>query len=338
MSKARAYAFTVNNYEGLITDADFRDLETIGAKYLIYQEEIGEQGTIHLQGYIAFDRPKTMKQVCDAIPGASVRAAKGTAQQNKAYCSKEEGRLGGPYEYGTIPSPGKRNDLLALKDDIDNGLPEDQLWARNFSNMTRYHKLAKVYQELKIAPRTKKPVVLLLVGPSGAGKSRFAFALAKYLGLTTYVVPPTKGGSGLRFDGYNQQDVCIIDEVDGSSFTPTFFNLLCDWYEMKVPIHGSANLQFTSPYILLCSNYLPKYWWKNRSSDQIKQTTRRIDATIPFFRRTPIAEPAAAFLEEEQPLDNFGFVTVHPIQMPHFYVQPLARFPPKLSDKNIFPL
>lgn len=113
-----------------------------------------------------------------------------------------------------------------MKADIDAGMKEEDLWDHHYANMVRYSKSVKVYSELKIKPRTTKPTTILLVGPSGTGKSRFAYGLAQYLGLTVYVVPPTKGGSGLRFDGYNQQDVCIIDEVDGSSFTPTFFNLL----------------------------------------------------------------------------------------------------------------
>ncbi|ALE29711.1 replication associated protein [Lake Sarah-associated circular virus-31] len=378
MSRSQAYCFTVNNYEGLL---DWEDLQLAGATYLIYQEEIGEQGTIHLQGYIYFSTKKSMKQLCALIDGSSVRVANGSPQQNTTYCSKEEGRLGGPYVYGTMPQQvrttsiasaastarGDKNKKERKGEEFSRANSKKNYSAKNFypprekeptcspskpikmpacpkpnsgtitMPICALSQERKIYSELKIKPRNTKPTVLLLVGPSGTGKSRTAYQLAQFLGLTIYVVPPTKGGSGLRFDGYNQQDVCIIDEVDGSSFTPTFFNLLCDWYEMKVPVHGTANLQFTSPYIILCSNYLPKYWWKSRSRDQVKQTTRRIDITIPFFRRTPQVQPAPSINLPED-LDEFGFVTVHPIKMPHYYVQPLERFPPKITDKMIFPL
>lgn len=115
MSRNRSYCFTVNNYEGIISEADWNDLQSQGATYLIYQEEIGEQGTIHLQGYISFSQPKSMQQVCNFLPGSSCRVANGSAEQNKTYCTKEEGRLGGPYEFGTIPAQVRASSLRACE-------------------------------------------------------------------------------------------------------------------------------------------------------------------------------------------------------------------------------
>jgi len=115
MSRSRNYCFTVNNYDGILTEPDWEDLQRAGAKYLVFQEEIGEQGTPHLQGYIAFEQPKTMQQVCDLIEGASVRAAKGSADQNTVYCTKEEGRVGGPYVYGLIPQQVRAKSIASLR-------------------------------------------------------------------------------------------------------------------------------------------------------------------------------------------------------------------------------
>lgn len=115
MSRARAFCFTVNNYEGIPVEADWEDLQRAGASYLIFQEEIGEQGTIHLQGYIYFSQTKSLQQVIALIPGGHVLIAKGTAQQNTTYCSKEEGRLGGPYVYGTIPQQVRAKSIASLR-------------------------------------------------------------------------------------------------------------------------------------------------------------------------------------------------------------------------------
>lgn len=48
--------------------------------------------------------------------------AKGTAEQNTNYCSKEDTRTGGPYVFGE-PSkgPGERTDILALRDAVRDG-------------------------------------------------------------------------------------------------------------------------------------------------------------------------------------------------------------------------
>jgi len=115
MSRSRAFCFTVNNYDGIPTEADWEDLQRAGAIYLIFQEEIGEQGTIHLQGYIYFSQAKSLQQVIALIPGGHVLVAKGTAQQNTTYCSKEEGRLGGPYVYGAIPQQVRATSIASLR-------------------------------------------------------------------------------------------------------------------------------------------------------------------------------------------------------------------------------
>lgn len=49
MSKSNAvnWCFTINNPEGLL------DFDTLPPhKYCVYQEEIGENGTLHFQGYV----------------------------------------------------------------------------------------------------------------------------------------------------------------------------------------------------------------------------------------------------------------------------------------------
>lgn len=124
--------------------------------------------------------------------------------------------------------------------------------------------------------------MILLVGPSGTGKSRTAHLLASLLG-SVYFVPSPKG-SGLYFDDYDGETSIILDEFDGNVMTPTAFNSLCDRYPYTLPSHGSAGSQMESRYIFVCSNYLPKYWWRKRSPQQVLQTTRRIEVTIPMLR------------------------------------------------------
>lgn len=172
-----------------------------------------------------------------------------------------------------------------MKEAIDKGTALKRLHDEYFGTMIRYGRALKEYKRTITEPRAFKSVVILLVGPSGVGKSRFATQLCAYLG-STYKVPRPKG-SGLYWDDYDGQAVTFLDEFDGNYMRPTDFNDLCDRYEYVVPVHGGAGHQFVSRYIVIASNYLPKYWWKKRSAVQLVQTTRRIDVLIPLLPQKP---------------------------------------------------
>lgn len=76
-----------------------------GSTYLVYQEEVGDSGTHHLQGYVEFPNKKSLQQVRGILEGAHWEPRAGTAEQAAAYCKKDP-RVGGPYEYGTISQQG----------------------------------------------------------------------------------------------------------------------------------------------------------------------------------------------------------------------------------------
>lgn len=48
--------FTLNNPEGLIYEDEWKALEKV--TYVVYQEEMGDKGTHHLQGYIELNSPQ----------------------------------------------------------------------------------------------------------------------------------------------------------------------------------------------------------------------------------------------------------------------------------------
>lgn len=202
-----------------------------------------------------------------------------------AYCQKEEGRIGGPYVFGDPPQQGKRTDLILVKQAVDKGASVPQLWEDHFSNMIRYHRGVTLYTQVKrnYTKRTWKTKVLLFVGPAGMQKSTLANVLAPYFGSSVYSVPESKA-SGIYFDGYIGQDVVILDEMDGKRMQPTMFNLIADQFSASVPQCGNPDVNWAPRVLIVISNYLPKYWWRKRSAEQIKQTTRRIDWIVSRFR------------------------------------------------------
>lgn len=272
--RVRSWCFTENNYEGL---PDMPSLAT----YLVYQEEVGEEFTPHLQGFVHYSQPRSLAQMRLDFPGSHLSPARDVAG-SIAYCQKEEGRLGGPYLFGTPPGQGVRTDLMNVKRSIDEGASDEKLWEEHFSNMVRYNKGINMYKSIKhnSIQRTWKTRTLLICGPAGKQKSTLASLLAPYLGSSVYYVPESKA-SGIYFDGYDGQEVVILDEMDGNRMKPTLFNLIADKFSATVPVTARPAVNWCPRVLIVISNYHPAFWWKKRSVDQQKQTTRRIDLVIP---------------------------------------------------------
>lgn len=230
----------------------------------------------------------------------------------------DETRIEGPWFFGEPKHQGQRADLLEIQRDIRDGHSNKRVAQDHFPEWVRYGKSFREYKRLTTKPRDFKTITILIVGPSGLGKSNFGTRLAKYLniegrcdeltfpelgyhpdfnpvirGITLtddsplpYFMPEKH--TGFWADDYDSEPVFFIDEFGGDRCRPTFFNGLADRYPFVVPAHGSAGHQMVAKYLVICSNYAPKYWWKNRNADQLKQTTRRIDALIKLI---PQREP-----------------------------------------------
>jgi len=81
-------------------------------RYVVWQLEKGDQGTPHFQGYIEMVSPTRLASMKDWLPSAHFEPRRGTPQQARDYCMKEEGRLAGPWERGVFGGrQGKRSDL-----------------------------------------------------------------------------------------------------------------------------------------------------------------------------------------------------------------------------------
>lgn len=116
----RFYCFTLNNY----VEAELVSLRTSlsqeKVRYAVFGFEEGEEkGTPHLQGYVAFKKPQSLK-ACKAVVGdrSHLTVCKGNEDQNYEYCTK-----GGKYEeFGQRNrKAGKRTDLDAFKEAVLNG-------------------------------------------------------------------------------------------------------------------------------------------------------------------------------------------------------------------------
>ena len=85
-NKSRAYVFTCNNY----TDEDIGYLSSLRFQYLILGKEVAPTtGTKHLQGYVHYPEPRTIRAVRKELKKCHVERRLGTIEQAIKYCKKD---------------------------------------------------------------------------------------------------------------------------------------------------------------------------------------------------------------------------------------------------------
>lgn len=273
--RVKRWIFTLNNY----TELEVQELknETDVFSYLLFGKEVAPSGTPHLQGYFELPEKRGPKKLAESLPGLSrarLAMARGTAKQNRTYCGKDTE----PYVFGEPMKQGSRTDILLVKRKVDDGISNADLWQEDFATMLHNHRAISVYKKTIAPKRNWITNVILLVGPTNTHKSHFAHTLGNSGAFGTFFVVPFSKGNGLRFDGYDQHECILIDEMDGSRCKPTFLNSLCDRYEFAVPVHGTGDVAFLARTVIICSNYVPKDWWKHHN---ISTFMRRI--SIAYF-------------------------------------------------------
>lgn len=89
VDRSRAWSWTINNPTQSDRDDMFRLMNV--ARYFCYGEEIGEEKTLHWQGYVYFEHAKTLNGAKLALPRAHLEMSRGSPEQNREYCVKQCG-------------------------------------------------------------------------------------------------------------------------------------------------------------------------------------------------------------------------------------------------------
>lgn len=280
MSKTTRFCFTRNNYSELHLEILKSDL-TNTFKYWCFGVEVGEEGTPHLQGYFEFPNKQPMrisaaqnKLVSIGLDGCHIEAAKGTAEQNITYCSKD----GSFYEGGERPrGQGKRTDLDSVCELIKSGATMNEVANQFPSQVVKFHSGLQFLMNVTTSPRRFKTEVWWLWGPTGSGKSRYAW--------DQYPSSYMKECSHKWWDGYTGQDVVIMDDFRPSKELPFSFILnLFDRYPLSVQVKGGM-AQFISKTIFVTTPLSPKDTCNHLDwlgPEQKEQFLRRIDHIVEF--------------------------------------------------------
>lgn len=268
---AKHWCFTINNY----TEDEFTQLVTLGEsipspqiKYLIIGKEQGEQGTPHLQGYIALVKKKRLNPV-KALVGqrAHLEVARGSPSQNIEYCSKE----GQHVSWGEVPHGQGSGDVMASIKELAETGNLDAIREQHYGHYLRYqNSILRDITRYGRSNRDAAPIVEIYWGPTGTGKSRKAFEENPGAYWKPY--------GNKWFDNYDGQPWVVIDEFVG--WLPITMCLrLCDRYPVNVETKGGS-VNFVATKIIFTSNLPMEEWWPNARQEHIDAFRRRVTTIV----------------------------------------------------------
>lgn len=246
------WCFTLNNY----TEEEYNHVSQVceaQARYWIIGKEVADSGTPHLQGFAALRRRSNLKYVRNLFGSRlHFEAARGTARENRAYCSK----AGDFTEGGDCPKEGRKS------------LPRDEL-ASSFADLYRsgHTGLARFATEnpgawyfsgaalLRNAQSLIQPIhrpdihVKWIYGKPGTGKSRSAH---EQLPEAYLKEPRTKW-----WNGYLHQKEVIIDDFGPGGIDINHLLRWFDRYKCLVETKGGMLALHASTFIVT-SNFHPE--------------------------------------------------------------------------------
>lgn len=269
--QTRFWCLTVNNPLSQIKELPK------GCRYIVSGNEVGEEGTPHLQIYLEMNRACRFAAIKKLFPSAHIEVRHGTGKEASDYCKKD----GDYVEFGEIDSVdqprGKRNDLQAMADMLVDGsslrtvaLTAPTTYIRNYRGIGHFRNL--IYM-----PREYRPdfETWLFVGPTRTGKTFFA-----RMKLNAWTKP---AGKLLWFDGYEPQNhkIVLIDEFRGQ-YPLTDMLQICDPYLMNVETKG-GHVALDCDVIILATNDNPADMYRDHTPDTRKAWMARFTKIFYFY-------------------------------------------------------
>lgn len=265
---ARAWCFTINNP----TDEDLLAVSSVVCRYIIYGNEVGEEGTPHLQGYVEFEKVIRMN-ACKKSLGdrAHIEPRRGTREQARDYCMKD----GNFVERGDFGAggQGKRNDLETLMQAVKEDKPRLEIMEEIPMVYARNEKFLHNYKAALMKEKTKDfrfVTVNVLWGDAGVGKTR------RVMELTYGKVFRVNVEDSFPFDGYDYEEAILFDDFYGGLKINNMLHVL-DGYQLRLNVkHGHSYANWKTVYIT--SNRHPDTWYPNVDPRVKKAFDRRISS------------------------------------------------------------
>lgn len=260
--RSRSWFLTINNP----TEEEINTMKNEDFVYLIYQHEIGKNcSTPHIHALLYYKNARIWPK--KKFPRADIRKPYNLDAVIK-YCSKEDTRALGPFEFGIRPEQGRRKDLENLAQKIvSREVSIKELAKEDPVSYIRYFRGLHALDELLYEDRKGFMKVSWFWGGSGSGKTKAAYDIANG---SFYTVKNWKW-----WNSYRQQDVIIFDDFAGIKTEEDFrfFLRLLDRYPFEVETKGGGYIAINSKEIIITCEFPPENYW---SENELLQVTRRI--------------------------------------------------------------
>ena len=261
-NRYRNFCFTINNYAQDEIDL----ILTLKYKYLIIGDEVGKEGTEHLQGFISLEEGKTFSALKKYMPRAHIEIMKGSLYQNYEYCSKQKILI----EEGERPKKqGNRSDLNTIKHYIDENPEASMEGVMEFVTNAQQIKLAEQIFKYREKPRTTKPKVSWFYGDTGTGKTREA---VENCTSRFYI----KDNANKWWEGYDAHETIIIDDIRRDTMPFNQLLRILDRYANRLECKGGSRQNRAEHIIITCPLH-PEELYRGHVIENIDQLIRRID-------------------------------------------------------------
>jgi len=245
------FCFTLNNY---VEEEDVPRLTNLfqeKAKYWIIGRETSQSGTPHLQGYASYKRRCTFDAIRDQLGSrAHIERSRGTARQNRDYCSK-----GGDFiEGGSINEGNARpsRDELAesFMASVRSGNKGVVEFANSFPGTFIFSGSVMLRNTLSLYPPVVRPSISVrwYYGPPGSGKSKRAH---EELPEAYIKEPRTKW-----WNGYLMETDVIIDDFGPNGIDINHLLRWFDYYKCLVETKGGMVALYATKFVIT-SNFHP---------------------------------------------------------------------------------
>lgn len=249
--RASAWVFTLQD-DGEFKE-EFKEIkEHKLVRYLCYQKEIGESGNAHYQGYIELNGRCRLSAMKKLNASAHFEPRRGSREQARDYCRKEESRVPGtePIEWGTWNNKGSgaRTDLAALYESVKNGDDFADIQEQHLESYAKYYKFAdrartNLKRKIMESRPFQKPTIKTYWGETGCGKTRLVHESEP----DVYTVDCGTSQT-LWWDNYDGQEAILFDDFygGGKAFNPTSTDR---WIQNATASEGRLHLQGLDPGI-----------------------------------------------------------------------------------------